>query len=69
MTDKEQRVSEALQAFDDASANVANLATSWIEGHAFNVLPEGVDDLNDIREAIADRKDKQEAFLRAVVGR
>jgi len=63
------RVAAAIRDFDSATAEVANLATSWIKGHAFNVLPEGQSDLQDIREAIAERESKQEAFLRAVAGK
>lgn len=63
------RVNLALRQFEDSTAIVANAATQFIKSHNWNVLPEGVDDLAELREAILDREAKQDAMLRALAGR
>lgn len=68
------RVNKATQEFEDSAAALANAAIAFFDTHEDDILHcmemyEGIaDDVQDIRALIVTRRQKQEAFLRALSG-
>lgn len=64
------RVNQAVKEFEDASADVANNAISFLDNWADEIAAIGnremIEELNDLNSAIENRRRKQEAFLRAM---
>jgi hypothetical protein len=64
------RVNAAVKVFEDSGAEVANLATQFIEDWGTLIWREGTDetreDLDELKAAIARRATAQENFLRAM---
>ncbi len=64
-----KRVNDAMDAWNHATATVANLAETAMQEGYFTVLSGHEEDLATLRASIQDRSEKQEDFLRAVAGR
>jgi hypothetical protein len=71
-----QRVNAALGTFHNTTAEVANLATSFLEEWGVNITnimrvenPALYADYNELQEAVKDRAKAQEALLRSIAGR
>jgi hypothetical protein len=68
------RVNQATREFEDSAAELANTAMHFFDQHGADILHcmamyDGIaEDVAEIRELIATRKQKQEAFLRALSG-
>jgi hypothetical protein len=76
-----KRVNDSLKSFEQATAEVANAATQFFDDHCSTLLElargtaVGSDDRTEMRESLRQltalieaRRQKQEAFLRAVAG-
>ena len=67
-----ERVSKAMESFTDSTAEVANYAQQFIDTWGDTIdstTPEASEDLSDLRTAASQRKDAQDAMLRAIAGR
>lgn len=69
------KVTAAMEAWEATHAEVANLATFFLNRHGDDIADcmemygnAFHDDLRELREAMADRDQKQNAFLRALAG-